>query len=357
MSHKYQNQSMTLWIGDIDETMDEMFVKTSFHLMSHKPKQVKIVRNKITGQPMGYGFITFESEELAQKVLNELNGQQIPNAAEGKRFRLNITSSRDDTEFSIYVGDLTLDVNDHMLLNAFAKHYPSTCSAKVMTSESQNRRFGFVRFSQESDYQNALSQCNNSTILGPNPITVRAAKPRRLQRQNYGHQRTRTYDRSNSERFVIQQQHHHPQQQQQQPPQIQQQRQFQQQNQQQFQEISQPIYSPDMSTGSQYSAVSPSSGQQPIWIYPMMPYNALPVNYDSYAYGQPSYGQPVYYPNCDNMLYTLIPGSVYMPDASNQYIDDKFNEEMMAKNDDLYSSIENTRWSTPIESEKESKMQ
>ncbi|CAG2108648.1 unnamed protein product [Medioppia subpectinata] len=128
-----QNNGNTLWMGDVEEVMDERFIRTSFHLMSQNPTHVKVVRHK-TGQAIGYAFISFESQEMALRVLRELNGQQIPNAVQGKRFRLNLTSSRDreDNEFSIYVGDLSPEVDDFTLLNAFSKHYPSTCSAKVI---------------------------------------------------------------------------------------------------------------------------------------------------------------------------------------------------------------------------------
>ncbi|CAG2162517.1 unnamed protein product, partial [Oppiella nova] len=35
MSNKYiQNNASTLWMGDIEEGMDERFIKTSFNLMS-----------------------------------------------------------------------------------------------------------------------------------------------------------------------------------------------------------------------------------------------------------------------------------------------------------------------------------
>lgn len=319
----------TLWMGDIDEQMDDRFIKTSFNLMNRSPSNVKIVRNKNNGQPMGYGFITFDSEETAQKVLRELNGQQIPNGTQGKKFRLNITN-REENEYSIYVGDLSPEVDDFSLLAAFSQHYPSVCSAKVMVSDGQSRRFGFVRFSQEIDFKNALIHCNNSHILGSNPISVKAAKPRRQKTQNYSQFRPRMhYNLVNSAETFVPQQTEVP---------------------------AEAVYGTDMN--SYYSGLA-VSGQQPLWVYPMVPYNALPLNYDPYAaYVQQPYVQQAFYPTCDNMTYSLIPGQIYVDHGHNQLADaDKLNEEMIAKNEELYASLENSRWSTPIESEKESKLQ
>ena len=176
----------------------------------------------------------------------------------------------------------------------------------VMVSEGQSRRFGFVRFSQESEYHNALVQCNNSNILGPKPISVRAAKPRKYSRHhntNYSQHKGRTPDLVTTELYTPQQQIETP----------------------------ETVYPSDMNVN--YTGV-PVSGQ-PIWVYPMLPYGAaLPFNYgDPYVYGQPSYGQPLYYQNCDLSSYGLIPGPIYVADGQNHYIDDKLNEEMMAKNE------------------------
>ena len=39
--------------------------------------EVKVIRDKVTGYPSGYGFVEFESKEMAEKALDELNGHPI----------------------------------------------------------------------------------------------------------------------------------------------------------------------------------------------------------------------------------------------------------------------------------------
>lgn len=173
-----------------------------------------------------------------------------------------------------------------------------------MVSEGQSRRFGFVRFSDENDYRKALSECDNSMIMGTNPIIVKAAKPRRPQRfHNYSQFKPQNYESVPSEVYI--------------PP--------------QQTETSETVYGSEMNP--YYTGVATVSGH-PVLVYPMMPYGALPVNYEPYAYGQQNYGQQVYYPSCDNMTYSLMPAPMYVEHQHNQFIDaDKLNDDMIAKNE------------------------
>jgi len=272
----------------------------------------------MTGHPVGYGFISFENEETAQRVLREMNGQQIPNAAAGKKFRLNNTSTRDtdakESEYSIYVGDLSPEVDDYILLAAFSAQYPSTCSAKVMIKNGQSKGYGFVRFTNESDYRSALHNCQNSHIVGSKPISVRAANPRKYRRVVETHINPYTPTL---------------------PP-------------------AQPLdNNNDMNPYySNYGLVNPYL----YYGYTIAPVNGVQYSYDPYVYGQQYFAQP-YYSMADNYAYPLMASHTYVDHGHNSHIidADKLNEEMIAKNEDLYASIENSRWSSGVECDNETK--
>lgn len=59
--------------------MTESFIINSFQRMGDKPINVKIMRNKYTGEPGGYCFVHFHSDDEAASVLHKLNGKIIPN--------------------------------------------------------------------------------------------------------------------------------------------------------------------------------------------------------------------------------------------------------------------------------------
>uniref|UniRef100_A0A2R5L9N7 tRNA selenocysteine-associated protein 1 n=1 Tax=Ornithodoros turicata TaxID=34597 RepID=A0A2R5L9N7_9ACAR len=189
----------TLWMGDLEPTMDEHFVQQAFSMMGEAPVNVKIIRNRMTGAPRGYGFLEFGDEQTAQRALLRCNGKLIPNAMQPKTFRLNHANggggggavggfgsrpmrsmSSSDSQFSMFVGDLSSEVDDTHLYHAFSQRYPSVKAAKVVLDGSGlSKGFGFVRFEDEGEYQEALVDMQHSLLVGSRPIRVGVANPRR----------------------------------------------------------------------------------------------------------------------------------------------------------------------------------
>ncbi|CAH8492787.1 unnamed protein product [Dicrocoelium dendriticum] len=99
-----------------------------------------------------------------------------------KRFKLNHASygkdSSSSNECSLFVGELTEDVDDLALFNAFKK-YPTCRSAKVVMTNGKSRGYGFVRFLTEADMDKALIEMQNYCGLGYKPIRVSLAIPKR----------------------------------------------------------------------------------------------------------------------------------------------------------------------------------
>lgn len=133
------------------------------------PNRCQVMRNKQTGQSDGYGFVEFASRDAAEKVLAERNGagrrwvavpsrlqawaahesgSQLPIAgtpmpSTQQAFRINWASfgigarrpeGRSDVpaEYSVFVGDLSPEVNDLSLLDIFKAQYPSVRRGRCM---------------------------------------------------------------------------------------------------------------------------------------------------------------------------------------------------------------------------------
>lgn len=60
--------------------MDEMFIKRAFETSGENIVSVKVIRNKATGQTLGYGFIEFANSTSARDAMLKLNGKLIPGA-------------------------------------------------------------------------------------------------------------------------------------------------------------------------------------------------------------------------------------------------------------------------------------
>ena len=64
-------------MGEIEPWMDENSIAALFAHIA-KTTSVKIIKDRMTGLPAGYGFVEFDTHETAKKVLETLNGTPIP---------------------------------------------------------------------------------------------------------------------------------------------------------------------------------------------------------------------------------------------------------------------------------------
>ncbi|KAK8604842.1 hypothetical protein V6N13_082311 [Hibiscus sabdariffa] len=174
----------TLWIGDLQSWVDESYLNSCF---AHTGElvSIKIIRNKITGQPEGYGFVEFVSHQAAERILQTYNGTPMPGT--DQMFRLNwasfgIGERRTDPgpEHSIFVGDLAPDVTDYLLQETFRAHYPSVRGAKVVTDPNTGRSkgYGFVKFVDEMERNRAMTEMNG-VYCSTRAMRISAAIPKK----------------------------------------------------------------------------------------------------------------------------------------------------------------------------------
>lgn len=174
----------TLWIGDLQYWVDENYLLSCF-AHTGEVLSIKIIRNKITGQPEGYGFVEFVSHAAAERILQTYNGTQMPGTEQ--TFRLNwasfgIGERRPDAgpDHSIFVGDLAPDVTDYLLQETFRVQYPSVRGAKVVTDPNTGRSkgYGFVKFGDEMERNRAMTEMNG-VYCSTRPMRISAATPKK----------------------------------------------------------------------------------------------------------------------------------------------------------------------------------
>ncbi|KAK2639655.1 hypothetical protein Ddye_027450 [Dipteronia dyeriana] len=167
----------SLWIGDLQQWMDENYL---IGIFSHAGEVIsaKVIRNKQTNFPEGYGFIEFGTHAVAERVLQNYNGAQMPNSEQ--TFRLNWATygageRRPDEgpDYTIFVGDLAADVTDYMLQETFRAVYPSVKGAKVVTDRATGRSkgYGFVRFGDESEQLRSMNEMNGM-VCSTRPMRI-----------------------------------------------------------------------------------------------------------------------------------------------------------------------------------------
>ena len=171
----------SLWIGELDNWMDDNYIKNAINNYNIEIKSIKIMKDKNSGASLGYGFIEFEDKETASNALKQLNGQPLPNS--NKVFKLNWASYNNNknisnpNEYSIYVCDLDPSVNEETLTYFFKEKYNSVISSKIVIDPSTkiSKGYGFVKFSDQKESQKALQEMNGASINGKNIKTGTAS--------------------------------------------------------------------------------------------------------------------------------------------------------------------------------------
>ncbi|OWA50579.1 putative tRNA selenocysteine 1-associated protein 1 [Hypsibius exemplaris] len=174
--------SNVLWVGDLDVTHDDAFLRRVLAGFADNITSIKIIKNKQTGSSQGYGFIEFRDDASALKTLHSLNGKPMAGTTPPKRWKLNMAHQGRDNplmpDFAIFIGDLEYSVDDLQLFNFFSARYSSVKSARVVVDEhGDSRGYGFVRFAEEMDQQRALSDMQG-VLIGNKPIRVSIAAPK-----------------------------------------------------------------------------------------------------------------------------------------------------------------------------------
>ncbi|KAJ8032806.1 tRNA selenocysteine 1-associated protein 1 [Holothuria leucospilota] len=311
----------TLWMGDLEPIMDEAAIASAFERMGEKAEMVKFVRDKRTKVRINsYCFVEFKDSESAERALKRLNGKPLPNFPH-VNFKLNLgqygkepgRSVYRKNEFSLFIGNLTDEVDESQLLNFFSSRYSTVREAKLCRNpDGTTKNFGFVRFFNEQDSLEALNRMNGVRGLGSKPLYVSQATPKPYfpkekynRNEDYHHQDTYGYY------YQQYQSSQYPQQQQQQ---------------QQYQS---PYYGGDTWGGQSYQ-----------------PYQQYQQPYD---YGSQSQ-------EAQSSVGTSQPSQQISAKDSEKDEDEEFedqglhlnvtklNEEFIQNNEEFYASLEKSRW-------------
>lgn len=203
-SSSSETRCRRLFIGGLSwDTSDDKF-RQYFEQFGPIEESI-IMRDKMTGQSRGFGFVTFQSADPVQMVLSqslELDGRQIdPKLAVRKeemdKRNTTVLPPRETTDRKIFVGSISPEVTQDSFKEYFESFGPIQ-EAVVM------KGYGFVRFQEQSSVEAVLSHPEH-TIMGhkvePQRAVHRRGSERRPERRDdygYGAQRGPQSDRYGS---------------------------------------------------------------------------------------------------------------------------------------------------------------
>ena len=143
-----------------------------------------------SGKTKGFGFVSFEESESAEKAVEELNGSDIGGktlyvgraqkkaerqAELKKKFeQLKLERLNRYQGVNLYVKNLDDTIDDERLRKEFTP-YGTITSAKVMCEEGRSKGFGFVCFSSPEEATKAVTEMNGRIIVAK-PLYVALAQ-------------------------------------------------------------------------------------------------------------------------------------------------------------------------------------
>jgi nucleolysin TIA-1/TIAR len=205
----------TLYVGQLDPTaVDENALYSIFSSYGAIASQPKIIRDRVSGASLGYGFVEFADPASAKAALEALNGRTLA----GSELKINwahtshnrygyggYPSGPNSSPYPVYssyvpygyppapaapaaaapyggyqvfVGDLPQEVDDAKLREIFGA-FGSVLEARVMTDTQtgRSRGYAFVSFGDRDAAQHAIAQMNGF-LLGSKRIRCNWATPR-----------------------------------------------------------------------------------------------------------------------------------------------------------------------------------
>jgi len=182
-----------------DEKLKEVFSKfgkiTSYKVVKDRDvvkseEGEEVMDSGPDGKNKGFGFVSFEDSESAEKAVDELNGVEMfgktlyvgraQKKAERqqelkKKFeQLKLERLNRYQGVNLYVKNLDDTIDDERLRKEFAP-YGTITSAKVMNEEGRSKGFGFVCFSSPEEATKAVTEMNGRIIVAK-PLYVALAQ-------------------------------------------------------------------------------------------------------------------------------------------------------------------------------------
>ncbi|KAM7536396.1 hypothetical protein Aperf_G00000082203 [Anoplocephala perfoliata] len=163
-----------LIVNYLPQSMTQEEIRVLFNTMG-KVSSCKLIRDKSTGQSLGYGFVNYANASDAEKAIKHFNGMRLKN----KKIKVSIArpSSESIKGANLYICGLPKNISQEDLEKIFSR------CGKIITSRllvdpttGMSKGVGFIRFDQRSEAEVAIQELNGYRIPGSTePITVKFA--------------------------------------------------------------------------------------------------------------------------------------------------------------------------------------
>ncbi|XP_058617460.1 ELAV-like protein 2 isoform X3 [Onychostoma macrolepis] len=174
MSNDTEDSKTNLIVNYLPQNMTQEELKSLFGSIG-EIESCKLVRDKITGQSLGYGFVNYVEPKDAEKAINTLNGLRL----QTKTIKVSFArpSSASIRDANLYVSGLPKTMTQKELEQLFSQ-YGRIITSRILVDQvtGVSRGVGFIRFDRRVEAEEAIKGLNGQKPPGATePITVKFA--------------------------------------------------------------------------------------------------------------------------------------------------------------------------------------
>eukprot|EP01097_Dermamoeba_algensis_P003849 TRINITY_DN260_c0_g1_i1.p1 TRINITY_DN260_c0_g1~~TRINITY_DN260_c0_g1_i1.p1 ORF type:complete len:349 (-),score=51.87 TRINITY_DN260_c0_g1_i1:368-1414(-) len=163
-----------IFVGDLSPDIDDQGLFKAFGAFG-SISDARVMWDQTTGKSRGYGFVAFKKKEDAEHAMTTMNGEWLGSRA----IRCNwanqkmsasdnspldfesVISSTSSNNTTVYVGNLTSDVTEHLLRSIFLE-YGYIEEIRIQTASEKT--FAFVKYSSHDQAAKAIVGVNGKLI-------------------------------------------------------------------------------------------------------------------------------------------------------------------------------------------------
>lgn len=176
-----EDSKTNLIVNYLPQTMTQEEIRSLFSSIG-EVESCKLIRDKLTGQSLGYGFVNYIRSEDAEKAINTLNGLRLQNKT------IKVSYARPSSEAikgaNLYVSGLPKSMTQQDLENLFSP-FGRIITSRILcdnitdlwsSPSGLSKGVGFIRFDQRIEAERAIQKLHGSIPEGATePITVKFA--------------------------------------------------------------------------------------------------------------------------------------------------------------------------------------
>lgn len=172
-----------VFIGNIPYSLTDDALSKEAAALKLTPTAVSVAKRQTDNKPMGFGFLTFATQDEANKAISALNkktiGERVVRAESA--YTEEVSAAR--KKFVLHVGNLPEVATSDDVANIF-DGFKLVRHEVIVDRNGKSKGFGYVGFESTEEMERAIRTCKGTTVEG-REITLEAARPIRRRKGRF----------------------------------------------------------------------------------------------------------------------------------------------------------------------------